>query len=112
MGQNESMMAIGNEVLACSQRQVQPVAFSSLPSIRSIPVILEILIADEEISVLSSPPNNKFDFQATNVTFRIGLLSLWLNLMIYPDVSPGGELNIQVIYSLISRCVTWQRASV
>ena len=55
VGQNESIMAIGNEVRACSQRQVQPVAFSSLPSIRSIPVTLEILIADdeeEEISVV------------------------------------------------------------
>ena len=52
VGQNESVMAIDNEVLACSQRQVQPVAFSSLPSIRSIPVILEILIADDEISVV------------------------------------------------------------
>ena len=34
----------GDEVCACCQRQVQPGAFSSLPSIRSKPAILEISI--------------------------------------------------------------------
>ena len=32
------------------------------------------------------------------MTFRIGLISLWPNLMLYRGVSPGGELNIQVMY--------------
>ena len=38
------------------------------------------------------------------MTFRIallGLISLWLNFMIYPGVSPAGVFNIQVTYSLI-----------